>query len=670
MQTFDIKVGDGKHVCDTSTGLVLGGLYLCLVRYKKLEAEDPQKEAPPLGHKFSSSHDKPNRHLISLLLLLIVILGSAMRIYGLSYKSMWGDEILSVIWYRGKSIPEIARVSALRDVHPPLYYIILHFFLYFGDSEFVARLPSVIFGVLSIWLIYKVGRSFFGEREGLISAFLLSISTMHIHFSQEARMYTLYMFLSLLSLFLFYEAIKENDIKLWIGFVVSTILGLYTHFYMLLVPLIEMPFFVFMLYKNRSSIITSVRRVGRKKNLLLVLIFTISFICLLPLLPRVFHLLEGRALSTPWGLKAETFFVVLFRRFSVDWYGFSAGWYGLFLFLTTFLVGLFTSIREYRHPTAFLLLWVFLPSMLVFILTLRAGQPVAADKYLIFILPGYLVGISRGISSIASGLSKRFGSLSKPFAERKQVLAGFMVAVVVFGGVSVIPLQHYYRSEKTNWRAAAEYLGTNSHAGDSIIALGGRTEFLSYYYDENSQNTTLVSIHPAATEKLFASNLSSVEAGLWFVTPSKPYPFADPVEREPFIEEFKNWLTHNHFAEINRFVGIYTTLVILYRPKGLILVSIGVRFEQYDDSAAFNVHLPTDANYTIAIRAISNNESTLELVVDGVSKSFRTFIAEKWSYIELGTFFLKSESSKVMIINRSEPDVKVVLDKVAIWPTG
>lgn len=649
------------------------------VRIEKLEMEESQKEASPLGHKSSSSHDKLNRHFLFLSLFFIVLLGFTLRIYDLSHKSMWGDEILSVRVYSGNSIPEVIRVSSLR-VHPPLYFIILHFFLYFGDSEFVARLPSVIFGVLSILLIYKVGRSFFGEGEGLISAFLLSISTLHIHFSQEARMYTLYMFLSLLSLFLFYKAIRENDIKLWIGFVISTVLGLYTHFYMLLVLLIEMPFFVFMLYKKRRSIMTSMWKAGRKNILLLVLTLIIISISLLPLLPQVFRLSESRGLSTPWGIKAETFYVVLFRNFSVDRFDFSVG-YGLLLFLATFLIGLFTSIREYRQPTTFLLVWVFLPSTVVFILTLNVGEPVVAEKYLIFILPGYLIGISRGISSIASSLLKRLGSFSMPFTERKKVVVSFTIAVVVFGGVNVIPLQHYYRIENTNWRAAAEYLETNSNPGDFIIAPAGHAIYLSYYYDENSKNTTLVS--PTTKEewlKIFAANLSSVDAGLWFVTLAEI--FTDPLIEQEAMEVFKNWLAHN-FVKIKSYSspGWAQDIVILYRPKGLILVSTRdmhftgldsppdspvALFRHYNDSATFNVHIPKTTNYTIAIR-VRSVKGELELVIDSVSRRNVAFRSERWSRIELPPFLLNSGLHEIMIRNSVNADV--VFDQVAIWPS-
>ena len=111
------------------------------------------------------------------------------------------------------------------------------------------------FGVLAILLCYKLGTSLFGPTEGLIAAFLLSISTLHLRNSREAVQYSQFLFFSLLSIFLFYRAIKEGDAKWWIGFAISTLLGLYTHFYTVFILLIEMPFFIYYLHKNENKIV-------------------------------------------------------------------------------------------------------------------------------------------------------------------------------------------------------------------------------------------------------------------------------------------------------------------------------------------------------------------------------------------------------------------------------
>jgi len=661
------------------------------VRHKKLEVEEPQKEAPPLGHKFSSSRDKLNRHFLFLLLFFIVILGSALRIYGLSYKSMWADEVWS-IELSGKNIPEVIRDSFLRDRHPPLYYIMLHFFLYFGDSEFVARLPSVIFGVLSIWLIYKVGRLFFGKREGLISAFLLSISTMHIHYSQEARMYSLFILLALFSLFLFYKAVKENSRKLWIGFMLSTMLGILSHYYMLFIPLIEGIFFVFMLISNRSSFFMGMKKVIKRKlyyptprDKKETLLFILGLVVISIFLKYVLDLLKTGILFSPWGLKPSSFFEELFSRFGADDFGFlffslrmDAGFlYNFFkvsfLFLLTFLLGLVTSIIDYREQSILLLLWVFFPTITVFVLTLSLGSSITVPHYMIFILPGYIIGVSKGISSIAKGLSKCCYKIIhglSPFPLSVSISSIALVITLIFAGLSTIPLQEYYSDKRVDWRGAGEYLEANSHPGDVIIVEPTYQQHcLLYYYDAYLKKTRVISTELSLVE---IKDTCSKYDRVWFVL---HYDAKD---------EIRNWVHHN-FIEANIFGGSWGLIFIFYRTNELIFIStkemdfVGLdsppepvaEFWHNDDSATFNVNISKAANYTMLIHAKSWIKSALELVIDGKSKGIVTFTADDWSYIELVTFYFDSGSHEIKLVNREGGDLgdtNVVFDKVIIRP--
>lgn len=603
---------------------------------------------------FSSFRIKLSRHFPLFILFFILVLGAVLRIHGLDRKSMWIDECLCVRLAE-KSVQDQVKFTLYtsRDyhLHPPLYTILLQFFLYFGNNDYLARLPSAIFGVAAILLAYKVGTLLFGPKEGLISAFLLSISTFHIKYSQEAIMYSQFLFFSLLSIFFFYKAFKENKIRLWTGFVISTLLGLYTHFYMLIILVIISPFFIHMLYKNRSSILVNLRKLSKKKIFLLALALVFVSIFLIPILEMTLNIVKTGQLGREYGIPPESLFLRLFRQFSID--------YGILLFFPTFLIGLFASIKKQRQSTTLLLLWVFLPILMILILAFTFGEEVyVTSRQMIFILPGYLIGVSRGISSIASSLFNwlahtlnRFGHSVMHLPETKQMAISLLIAIVVFGSVSVNDLRSYCESENVDWRAAAEYLKTNAHPNDIAIVEPHSTCFL-HYYGEGSE---IIRIKSPDVEELFSSNLSSVDAGIWFISTLK----------KKLLEKGRNWLIHNCFLERKRSTGV----IILYRPKGLIVVSTEVYFKHYNNSATFTVHLPKEANYTIAIHAKSSNGLTLELIVDETLKSFGTFIAERWTYLNFGTFFLESGSHKVVIINRSESGIQTVIDKVVIWPT-
>jgi mannosyltransferase len=159
-------------------------------------------------------------------LFLIIVLGAILRIHKLGAESIWLDEGYSVVI----SKLSFMKVATFVDDFPPLYYVVLHGWMrLFGDSEFSIRFPSLIFGVLSIGLIYQVGLLLFDERKGLIAALLLALSTFHIHYSQDARPYSLTVFLALLSIYAFIKCLQQWDLYNSIGYVAASALLLYSH---------------------------------------------------------------------------------------------------------------------------------------------------------------------------------------------------------------------------------------------------------------------------------------------------------------------------------------------------------------------------------------------------------------------------------------------------------
>ena len=194
-----------------------------------------------------------------VLLLFIVILGLGLRLCTLD-RSLWLDEVISF-----NSQKDFQR--HLSNIYEPmhLYFVILHFSTLLGNSEIIMRLPSVIFAIFSILLMYKIGKLYFGKaKEGLIGAFLLSISTMHIQHSQEARYYSLTTFLSLFTFFLLYKAVKEKDKKLWVLTIFSTILAVLSHYYMIFILLVGIMFLGFIVIKNPNSFILNVKKLAKR----------------------------------------------------------------------------------------------------------------------------------------------------------------------------------------------------------------------------------------------------------------------------------------------------------------------------------------------------------------------------------------------------------------------
>jgi mannosyltransferase len=130
-------------------------------------------------------------------LLAITLLALFLRLHLLGQDSFWGDELASVrraqmdwdaFWELMRGIPAMA-----------LYYALLRFWILLGDSEFTVRILSVIPAVVTVPLVYFMGKRLFDPRVGLIAALLLAMNAFHIQYSQEARSYSLLILLVTLS---------------------------------------------------------------------------------------------------------------------------------------------------------------------------------------------------------------------------------------------------------------------------------------------------------------------------------------------------------------------------------------------------------------------------------------------------------------------------------------
>src|SRR6185503_12703607 len=89
----------------------------------------------------------------------------------------------------------ITRIAA-GDLHPPLHHSLVWISIrLFGTSEFAVRLPSLIAGVALVPVLFWVGRVCFDRRTGWVAATLAAVAPFGVWYSQEARMYSLFMLL-------------------------------------------------------------------------------------------------------------------------------------------------------------------------------------------------------------------------------------------------------------------------------------------------------------------------------------------------------------------------------------------------------------------------------------------------------------------------------------------
>ncbi|HJW83301.1 MAG TPA: glycosyltransferase family 39 protein [Anaerolineae bacterium] len=165
------------------------------------------------------------------LVVLIVLCAFALRAYRLDYFALRGDESFTVQF---ASLPAGELFEGIRSVepNPPLYYYALRGWMAVsGQSEFAVRFFSLFFGVLSVPLLYQLGRSIGGRPVGVIAAGILAVNSFQIFHSQDVRNYTLWPMWVIAAWWCLWSALIRRRARYWWGYALFSLLGLYTHYY-------------------------------------------------------------------------------------------------------------------------------------------------------------------------------------------------------------------------------------------------------------------------------------------------------------------------------------------------------------------------------------------------------------------------------------------------------
>ncbi len=407
-----------------------------------------------------------------LILLIILILGLFLRIYDLGNESMWEDEVFSIRLANLGFFQIVGETS--QDVHPPLYYMILHYWInLFGNSEFSTRFLSVIFGFFAIFMIYKVGSLIFDREVGILGSLILGLSLFHIHYSQEARMYSLMSLLTLLSIYFFIKLLKERSLLVSIGYILSSILLMYTHNYGLFI-IIAQNIYIFTLFLlSREAYQLNFTR-WILLQVILIVLFTPWINILIQQITRV-H--SGYWIPVPPITKLIGPFIT---------YSGSKLLFLIFLILSSFSVltykkigvridwkDLFKSIENYRwnirlsnvKGNYLLLVWLLTSIILPFVIS-GLFTPIYITRYTIGASLAFYLLVGKGIINL----------------NNKSVKLLTICIIIIFSSVSI--WGYYTNINKERWREVVNYIETNSKYGDLLLFNGSASRNVFDYYSK------------------------------------------------------------------------------------------------------------------------------------------------------------------------------------------
>ena len=183
----------------------------------------------------------------------MIVLAFGVRIFRLSAPSLWLDEAVTANIALSPATSYIH--FAKGDLHPPLYYLLLHFWSFLGRDEFALRLFSVLTNILAGFVLFILVRRMFNSRIAVLTLLLFTISPFQIRYSQEIRMYSLLGLWIALVLFFVWRFLTSKRWAFLLGYVLSSAFGLYTHYHAGVFLIILNGIVIFRLYQIERALL-------------------------------------------------------------------------------------------------------------------------------------------------------------------------------------------------------------------------------------------------------------------------------------------------------------------------------------------------------------------------------------------------------------------------------
>lgn len=410
------------------------------------------------------------------IIISIIILSAFLRLYKLDFRSLWYDEVQTIRSAQASHVllPDFQKSPN----HRTLYITMMHYWLgLFEKSDFLTRLPSAIFGILSVFLVYLLVKKIFDEKTAFLSTLVFSLSKINIWYSQEARVYSLLVLLTLASFYVLLEALEKDRRSLWSGYIVITMLCLCAHLEAFFIILSQIIYVVLFRKRYRDSL----------KNFLFsqTVIAGFLFILLLPAIIGHFRVALPPWIPRPQFLSYINIFL-RFAPFSINTLGPPASlsealgfnWIYFVSLSCMGAIGCFSgSGPRYRQSACLLLIWLFIPVLLPYIISLASGVSIFGPvRYVLSSSVPFLIMASVGISGI------RYFRIK-------------MLAMIIILLISMHSLQVYYTvNQRPPWREVVSIIEENYRENDKAVFLDTNRfdiAVIMHYY-ENSGDAFLI----------------------------------------------------------------------------------------------------------------------------------------------------------------------------------
>lgn len=403
------------------------------------------------------------------MIILILLLAIVLRLVNLN-QSLWLDEAVQAVTAQ-KSVAFIWQ-EIVGDFHPPAYHLLLNFWAgNFGSSEIALRIPSVLFGVGTVWLVYKIAQKLITNYQ-LLAALFMATAPFHIYYSQEARMYSMACFFATLSMFYFFQineliinGLTNYKNKIIIFWAISASFLIYSDYFGFLVILAQ---FVILLWQ-------------KKFRFLFFCLFTFLLI-FIPWLPMfLVQLKTGMAATHSLPGWSKLVNLSFFRALPITFFKFTLGRITIFdkrlyvltlAFLLIFygflaIKAIKSNLKESKGGPGLIIGWLGVPVLFAWVSSLFI--PNYQPFRLLLVLPAFYLLLVLGISSLKGK------SLHIP------------VAILILT-INVLSLAKYYFNpyfHREDWRGLVNYL--KAQEGSAALLPSETSNWPVKYYDSKNK---------------------------------------------------------------------------------------------------------------------------------------------------------------------------------------
>lgn len=453
--------------------------------------------------------------------LIALAVGFFVRVNELGAQSLWNDEGTSVALAQ-LSANAILNAAA-RDIHPPLYYLLLSAWIPFvGISELAIRFLSVFAGVLVIAVTFRIAREFFDQDVAVIAAVLSALNPFQTYYAQETRMYiwvTLFACLSVWTCVVMFKPPRENNppplpkrirarLLAVAGYVAFTLAALYTNYYA----------FTLVIFQNLAFVAWlawAVRNHRPRLGHSIAFWIATQIIIVLAYVP---WLNFARQSLTSWPGISEpmNLWEMGTRLLSAYVTGVDTLRDVPILLLVTyaiFFVGGLLPSRDLRRQSVWGIitcaLWAIVPLLAMYFVSL--ARPAYNPKFLLLATPGFLIVVARGVSVLYPGLFLReraaYASMQDPFPRRlarQYIGIGKLFVGGLFAAGTVLALQNMYvdpRLQRDDYRGIVNYINAVATERDAVMVNApGQMDVVRYYYRGKAEIQALPIGRPAARD--------------------------------------------------------------------------------------------------------------------------------------------------------------------------